>query len=44
MARTPSIPEADYGTIEKLVAEQGYDISKIRRVPQRGPATGAGQP
>jgi apolipoprotein D and lipocalin family protein len=35
MARTPAIADADYKTLVDLIAEQGYDISKIRRVPQR---------
>jgi apolipoprotein D and lipocalin family protein len=38
MARTPEIPAADY---ERLVAElkaQGYDVAKLRKVPQRWPA------
>ncbi|TZF90369.1 lipocalin family protein [Cognatilysobacter lacus] len=35
MARTPRIPEADYlGHVERLRA-MGYDVSKLRRVPQR---------
>lgn len=36
MARTPSIPEADYQKILGLLAEQGYDTRLIQRVPQRG--------
>ena len=35
MARTPSIPASDYDSIIKHIREQGYDISKIRPVPQR---------
>ena len=35
MARTPSIPTSDYDSIIKHIREQGYDISKIRPVPQR---------
>ena len=34
-ARTPQIPEADYQRLLGLLAEQGYDISKVRKVPQR---------
>jgi apolipoprotein D and lipocalin family protein len=37
MARTPQIPEPDYERLLGLVAQQGYDISKVRRVPQRWP-------
>jgi apolipoprotein D and lipocalin family protein len=35
MARTPSIPDADYQKLLALVARQGYDISTIKQVPQR---------
>jgi apolipoprotein D and lipocalin family protein len=35
MARTPAIPEADYQSIVTLLAAEGYDITKIRKVPQR---------
>ena len=35
MARQPSIPDTDYAAILEFVAEQGYDVSKIQRVPQR---------
>jgi apolipoprotein D and lipocalin family protein len=44
MARTPAIPEADYNNIVRLIAEQGYDTSKLRRVPQRQQVTGVEQP
>ena len=37
MARTPQIPAADYDRLLALVAQQGYDISKVQRVPQRWP-------
>jgi len=37
MARTPAIPEADYSNIVRLIAEQGYDTSKLRHVPQHWP-------
>ncbi len=37
MARAPSIPEADYQNLLRLLASEGYDIDKIRRVPQRWP-------
>jgi len=33
-ARTPQISEADYKVLLGLLAAQGYDISKVRRVPQ----------
>jgi apolipoprotein D and lipocalin family protein len=35
MARTPQIPEADFARLERKVAELGYDIGKLERVPQR---------
>jgi len=35
MARTPSIPDADYERLLQFVAAQGYDVSMLRRVPQR---------
>lgn len=35
MARTPSLPEAEYERLVKFVADQGYDVSKLERVPQR---------
>jgi apolipoprotein D and lipocalin family protein len=38
MARTPSIPDADYAALVELLASQGYDTSLIRKVPQRWPA------
>jgi apolipoprotein D and lipocalin family protein len=38
MARTSSIPDADYAALVELLASQGYDTSLIRKVPQRWPA------
>jgi apolipoprotein D and lipocalin family protein len=35
MAREPSIPEEDYNRIIQFIADQGYDISKIKKVPQQ---------
>lgn len=35
MARSPEIPEADYQALLQLLADQGYDTAKMRRVPQR---------
>ena len=34
MARTPSIPEDDYAAHIERIRDLGYDVSKIRRVPQ----------
>ncbi|MBX3714021.1 MAG: lipocalin family protein [Lysobacter sp.] len=38
MARTPTISDADYDAHVARLRELGYDVSKLRRVPQR--ATG----
>ena len=35
MARTPQIAEADYARIVQFVAAQGYDVARLRKVPQR---------
>lgn len=35
MARTPEIPDADYQHLRQVVADLGYDISKLNKVPQR---------
>ena len=35
MARTPAIPEPDYESILAWLATQGYDTTKIQKVPQR---------
>jgi len=37
MARTPTIPEADYQRIADWLATIGYDTGRLRRVPQRWP-------
>ena len=34
MARQPSIPDGDYARIMAFLEGQGYDLSKIRKVPQ----------
>lgn len=36
MARTPTIPDAEYAADVERLRNLGYDISKLRRVPQRG--------
>lgn len=33
MARDADIADADYERLLKIIAEQGYDMSKVRRVP-----------
>jgi len=35
MARTPSIPEADYEMLVERVAELGYELDDLRRVPHK---------
>ena len=35
MARSPQIAESDYLTLAAFVADHGYDVSKLQRVPQR---------
>lgn len=35
MARGADIAEADYERLLKIIAEQGYDMTKIRRVPHQ---------
>jgi apolipoprotein D and lipocalin family protein len=35
MARTPQIPDADYERMVAFVASQGYDVTRIQKVPQR---------
>jgi apolipoprotein D and lipocalin family protein len=35
MARTPIISEADYARLVQVVAASGYEVSKLRRVPQQ---------
>ena len=35
MARTPEIPDPDYQRFLRLIAEEGYDVSKVKKVPQR---------
>ena len=37
MARTPQISETDYAAHVERLRGLGYDISKLRRVPQRSP-------
>ena len=35
MARKPVLPDADLARLTQLLRDQGYDISKLRLVPQR---------
>lgn len=37
MARTPQISGTDYQRLLALISAQGYDISKVQRVPQQWP-------
>jgi apolipoprotein D and lipocalin family protein len=36
MARTPTMSDADYQKLVALSQSLGYDVSKIRKVPQDG--------
>ncbi len=36
MARTPQITDAQYKDMTDLITSYGYDISKLRKVPQKG--------
>jgi apolipoprotein D and lipocalin family protein len=38
MARAPTMPQADLQRLTALLASQGYDIGRLRRVPQRSRA------
>jgi apolipoprotein D and lipocalin family protein len=35
MARTPQIPAEDFERLRRQVADLGYDVSKLQKVPQR---------
>ena len=35
MAREPSISDADFERLVAFIGQQGYDVAKIRKVPQR---------
>ena len=35
MARTPHISDADYQNLLNLIKDQGYDITRVRKVPQQ---------
>ena len=35
MARTPEISDEDYNGIVSMIGDMGYDLSKIRKVPQK---------
>lgn len=37
MARRPEIPEAHYQALVRMLAEQGYDVQRIQKVPQQWP-------
>ena len=38
MARAPSITDAQYAELSEFVARLGYDMSKLRKVPQQWPS------
>ena len=35
MARQPIIADADYQRLLSIIKEEGYDLAKLRRVPQQ---------
>ena len=41
MARTPTIPDADYSAMLRRLADLGYDLEKLQKAPQRWPETPA---
>jgi apolipoprotein D and lipocalin family protein len=43
MARTPTLSDADYARLTAFVESIGYDTSKLRKVPQRAPASVASE-
>ena len=42
MARRPTNPDADYRRLVDIVAQLGYDVSRLRKVPQRWPSAAPG--
>jgi apolipoprotein D and lipocalin family protein len=34
-ARTPTIPDADYERLISMLKDSGYDVTKVRKVPQQ---------
>jgi apolipoprotein D and lipocalin family protein len=44
MARTPTIPEADYEAAVARLQALGYAVGKLRRVPQRWPEPAGARP
>ncbi len=44
MARAPSIPEGEYARLVAFLAERGYDVARLEKVPQRWPAPDAAAP
>lgn len=35
MARTPTVPEHEYRSMVTVLADAGYDVARVRKVPQR---------
>jgi apolipoprotein D and lipocalin family protein len=40
MARAPQVPEEELARLIAFVGERGYDVTRLRRVPQRWPEQG----
>ena len=35
MARNPSLPDSEYKKLVEIIKQEGYDVSKLRKVPQQ---------
>lgn len=44
MARTPTVSDADYEALLKIVEREGYDVTQVQRVPQRWPQSSDARP
>ncbi len=44
MARSPQLPEEAYAELVEILRQRGYDVTGLRRVPQRWPTPGAPTP
>jgi apolipoprotein D and lipocalin family protein len=39
MARSPVIPDSQYHELTDFISKLGYDLNKLRKVPQQWPAS-----
>ena len=44
MARTPTIPDEEFQQVKTFIQELGYDVSKLRKVPQQPSAKRGARP